>query len=260
MLLVVDAGNTNIVLGLFDGDQMRAKWRVSTDSHRMSDEYGVLLMKLLPHRGLRLDQIEHAIIASVVPSLTTIFLEVLQRYCGVRALVVGAGIKTGLRLMVDNPGAVGADRVVDSVAAYRIYGGPVIVVDFGTATTFDVVSRTGDFLGGAIAPGILIAGEALFEKAAKLTRVELVRPKNVIGKNTMTAIQAGVLLGYVGLVEGIIDRIKRELGGSAKVIATGGLAALVAKETPAIDVVDEDLTLTGLRLVHELNSIIYAGR
>ena len=260
MLMAVDVGNTNVTLGVFQGDELRARWRVSTDPHRTADDYGAVLLKLLPHQGLNLGQISHVAIASVVPPLTTTFREVCQRYFGIRPLVVEAGIRTGLRLLVDNPSAVGADRVVDALAAHRLYGGPAIVVDFGTATTFEAVSREGDFLGGAIAPGIVIASEALFLKTARLSRVELARPAHVIGKNTLAAIQSGVILGYVGLVEGIVGRIKQELGGSAKVIATGGLAPLVASETPAIDLVDGDLTLKGLRLIHELNLVPHGGR
>lgn len=253
MLIAMDVGNSNVTIGVFEGERIRAQWRVSTNPHRTPDEYGAMFMKLLPHQDLTFGQINHAAIASVVPPLTATFQEVCQQYFNVNPVVVGPGIKTGLRIMVDNPSAVGADRVVDALAAHRLYGGPAIVVDLGTATTFEAVSREGDFLGGAIAPGIIIASEALFEKTARLSRVELVRPKQVIGKNSIAAVQSGLVFGYVGLVEGILARMKRELGGSATVIGTGGLAKMVAKETPAIDIVDSDLTLKGLRLIHQLN-------
>jgi len=254
MLLAIDIGNTNIVMGVFEGERLRATWRLATDVHKLADEYAVILLNLLPRDGLALSEIKDVILSSVVPPLVATFEELCRRYVGVEPLVVGSGVKTGVRILTENPREVGADRVVNALAAHRLYGGPVIVIDFGTATTLDAVSEEGDYLGGAIAPGIGIAAEALFERASKLPRVELVRPKNAIGKNTVTSMQSGLIFGYVGLIEGIVARIRDELGGEAKVVATGGLAQTMARETRVIDVVNPDLTMLGLRLIHELNS------
>ncbi len=255
MLLTLDVGNTNVTIGVFDGDEIRATWRIATDMERLADEYAVLLLGLLRTENLDVKLIDEAVIASVVPDLAPIFEQLCRRYFGVEPLVVGTGTRTGVRVLYDNPREVGADRIVDVVAALHDYGPPpLIIVDFGTATVFDAVSADGDYLGGAIAPGIGIASEALFERAAKLYRVELERPKSAIGKNTVAAIQSGTLFGYVGLIEGMVARFKRELGGSARVIATGGWAELLAKETHVFDAVDVNLTLTGLRLVHDMNT------
>ncbi|MDO8670330.1 MAG: type III pantothenate kinase [Dehalococcoidia bacterium] len=253
MMLVMDVSNTVVTMGVLVGDNLQSTWRFSTDVHKTSDEYGVLLMELFSHGGVKLSDIDHAVLGSVVPSLTATFQEVCQRYLGTTALVVEAGIRTGVRILVDNPKEVGADRVVNSLAAFRIYGGPTIVIDFSTATTFDAISREGDYLGCVISPGIGVASDALFDRTAKLSRVELVRPKSAIGKNTVAAIQSGLIFGYVGLVEGIVVRMKRELGGNARVIATGGQADLIAKETTMVEVVDQDLTLKGLKFIYELN-------
>lgn len=255
MLLTLDVGNTNVTIGVFDGDEIRATWRISTDMERLADEYAVLLLGLLRTENLDVKLIDEAVLASVVPDLAPIFEQLCRRYFGVEPLVVGTGTRTGVRVLYDNPREVGADRIVDVVAALHDYGPPpLIIVDFGTATVFDAVSADGDYLGGAIAPGIGIASEALFERAAKLYRVELERPKSAIGKNTVAAIQSGTLYGYVGLIEGMVARFKRELGGSARVIATGGWAELLAKETHVFDAVDVNLTLTGLRLIHDMNT------
>lgn len=253
MLLAIDIGNTYIGFGVFEGEKMRATWNVATDLNKTADEYAVLLLNLLPREGLALSEIDHAIIASVVPPLEPVFEELSQRYLGVSALVIGPGVKTGVRICTDNPREVGADRVVNAAAAHRLYGGPVIVIDFGTATTVDAVSKEGDYLGGAIAPGIGIAAEALFERASKLPRIELIAPQHAIGKNTVASMQSGIIFGYVGLIESLVARIRRELGGKARVVATGGFAAVMAKETKVVDVVDTHLTLTGLRLIHEMN-------
>lgn len=253
MLLCVDIGNTNIALGLFEGERIRATWRIATDANKMPDEYGALFITLLPHEGIDFAAVGHAIICSVVPPLTPTFEELCRRYFDVEPMVVEAGIKTGVRILYDDPRAVGADRIVDAAAAHRLYGGPVIVVDFGTATVFDAVNKDGDYLGGAIAPGIGISAEALFQRAAKLPRIELVRPKTAIGKNTVSSMQSGIVFGYVGLVEGLIQRFQKELGGNAKVVATGGLSELISKETPLVDVVNPNLTLEGLRMIYELN-------
>jgi type III pantothenate kinase len=253
MLLAIDVGNTNITLGVFAGEKLNASWRVAPDANRLADEYGVLMVNLLAHEGMGREQIDAAVIGSVVPDLEVIFEAVCRRYFGVRALVVSAGVRTGLRILYDSPRDVGADRVADAVAAIRLYTPPLIVVDLGTATVFDAISKDGDYLGGAIAPGLAIAAEALFQRAARLYRVELARPATAIGRNTTTAVQSGVIFGYVGLVEGMVGRFKQELGGEAKVVATGGWAQVMAAETPVIDVVDADLTLTGLRFIYEMN-------
>jgi type III pantothenate kinase len=254
VLLALDVGNTNVTIGVFDGEKTCATWRMATDKERLADEYAVMLMGLLATAKIEPGVITEAVMASVVPDLVPVFERLCQRYFGVDPVVVGTGTRTGVRVMYDNPREVGADRIVDVVAALHLYGPPpLIIVDFGTATVFDAVSAEGDYLGGALAPGIGIAAEALFERAAKLYRVELERPKSAIGKNTVAAIQSGTLWGYVGLLEGMVARFKKELGGSARVIATGGWAQRLAKETQVFDAVDENLTLTGLRLIHEMN-------
>ncbi|MDY6917439.1 MAG: type III pantothenate kinase [Chloroflexota bacterium] len=253
MLLAVDVGNTNIVLGVFEDDTLRATWHIATDLHRTADEYAVPLMNLLPRSGLQLADIDSAVMACVVPPLEPVFEELSQTYLGIQPLVIRPGVKTGVRISIDNPREVGADRVVNAAAAHRIYGGPLIVIDFGTATTLDAVSADGDYLGGAIAPGIGISAEALFQRASKLPRIELIPPERAIGRNTVAAMQSGVMFGYVGLVENLVARIRLELGGNVKVIATGGLANVIAKQTKVIEEVDPNLTLIGLRLIYEMN-------
>jgi type III pantothenate kinase len=253
MFLAIDIGNTNITLGVYRAAQLAATWRIATVHDRMPDEYGILLTQLLAHRAIEPGQITGAAIASVVPSLTGAFRAVCADYLQNEALVVDAGVKTGVRIRVDNPREVGADRVVDCAAVQAKYGGPACVVDLGTATTFDAISREGDYLGGAIAPGIGIAAEALFSRASKLYRVEIAPPPRAIGANTVAAMQSGIFFGYVGLVEGLVARFRRELGEEMRVIATGGLAELVARETPVIQHVDPWLTLDGLRIIYELN-------
>ncbi|MCL4394944.1 MAG: type III pantothenate kinase [Chloroflexi bacterium] len=252
MLLAIDIGNTNVVLGVYRGEDLLADWRVATDTRRMSDEYAMLLRSLFTYSGLQLDIIRAVIISSVVPPLISTFEELSERYLNLTPLVVGPGIRTGVRILYENPKEVGADRIVNALAAFHAYGGPAIVLDLGTATTFDALNKDGDYLGGAIAPGIGIATEALFQHAAKLPRIELVRPRHAIGRNTIASMQSGIIFGYVGLGEGLILRFKQELG-NAHVIATGGLAEVIAKETPLIEVVDQRLTLNGLRLLYELN-------
>lgn len=253
MLLALDIGNTNIILGVFDDGRLKATWRVATGVHRMPDEYAILMLNFFDRQGLAASQIRDAVLCSVVPPLIGVFEEVCRRYLKLSPLVVGAGVKTGVRICMDNPREVGADRIVNAVAAHQLYGRPVIVIDFGTATTFDVVSEEGDYLGGAIAPGIAISTEALFTRTAALPRVELISPKQAIGRNTVAAMQSGIVFGYVGLIEGIVSRIQQELASKAKVVATGGYAQLLAQETPLIEVVNPDLTLIGLRLIHEMN-------
>ncbi|MCJ7736057.1 MAG: type III pantothenate kinase [Anaerolineae bacterium] len=253
MLLAIDIGNTNITFGLYEGEQLVAHWRIRTIHEKMPDEYGVLLDQLFHHRGFEYRDVHGVALASVVPPLTPIFVDVCGEYIKCKPLVVDAGVRTGVRIRYDNPREVGADRVVDAAAVCALYSVPACVVDFGTATTFDGISSEGDYLGGAIAPGIGISAQALFERTAKLPRVELVRPPSVIGRNTTHSIQAGLLFGYVGLVEGMVARFKTELGRETNVIATGGLARIIASETDVIDVVDPWLTLHGLRIIYELN-------
>lgn len=253
MLLTIDVGNTNIVFGVFREDTIVASWRAETAVHRMPDEYAMLLKNLLELRGLRFSDLSGCILASVVPPVTATMDEIVRNYLGRAPLVVNANVKTGVRIRTDNPAEVGADRVVNAHAAHRLYGGPCVVIDFGTATTFDAVGREGDYLGGAIAPGIGTAAEALFLRAAKLPRIELAAPPRVIGTNTTHSMQSGVMFGYVGLVEGLVARFRKELGADAKVIATGGLAPVIARETTVIEFVDPDLTLQGLRMIYELN-------
>ena len=253
MLLCIDIGNTNITLGLYQGETLGPRWRLATDHDRMPDEFALQVLGLLQMAGLSPTDVDGAAVASVVPPLTGKWLDVCRTSLRCEPLVVDAGVRTGVRVRYDDPKAVGADRVVDAVAAFRMYGGPAIVVDFGTATTFDAISADGDYLGGAIAPGIGIAAEALFSRAAKLTRVEITRPPSAIGRNTTHSIQSGLLFGNVGLVEGMVDRFRRELGGQAKVIGTGGLAELIARETPVIEILAPWLTLDGLRMIYEMN-------
>ncbi len=255
MLLAVDIGNTDTTLGVFDGDKLLATWHMATSIDRMVDEYAALFLNLLPHQGLSTSDIKGVVLCSVVPPLITTFRELFQRYFQVSPLVVGAGVKTGVRIRMDNPREVGADRIANAVAAHHLYSGPVIIVDLGTATTFDTVSKEGDYLGGAIATGIGTAAEALFTQTVMLPRVELVHPKQAIGTNTIAAMQSGIVFGYVGLVEGIVARIQQELEGEAKVVATGGYAELIAKETAVIDEVNLDLTLVGLRLIYLMNRV-----
>ncbi|TMB97267.1 MAG: type III pantothenate kinase [Chloroflexi bacterium] len=253
MLLAMDVGNTTVTLGVFEGASLRATWRFATDVGRFADEYGVLMLSLLRQKELSAEDIGEAVLACVVPDLEPTFVEVCHRYFGVKPLAVSAGVKTGLRILYDTPRDVGADRVADAVAASQIYGPPLIVVDLGTGTVFDAINREGEYAGGAIAPGIGIASEALFRRAAKLYRVELTRPRAAIGRNTIAAMQSGIIFGYVGLIEGIVGRMKAELGEDAKVIGTGGYAAIIARETSIIDSVNPDLTLQGLRIIHDLN-------
>ena len=255
MLLAIDIGNTNITLGVFENEELRVTWRLATYPDQMPDEYGMLLVNLLSHQGIDTEDIKEIAMCSTVPSLTPVFTQLCQRYFRISPLVVSAGVKTGVRIRQDNPREVGPDRIVDAAAAHHLYDAAVIIVDVGTATTFDVVSKEGDHIGGAIATGIGTAAEALFAKAAALPRVELVRPEHAIGTNTITAMQSGIVFGYVGLVEGIVARIQQELGEKATVVATGGYAQLIARETTVIDKVNLDLTLIGLRLIYLMNKV-----
>lgn len=254
MLLTIDIGNTNITFGLYNGQQtLQYHWRIKTDHDRLADEYGIIILGLMRHEGLKSQQVKGVAIASVVPPLTRVFKEMVERFFRQSPLIVEAGVKTGVQVRYDSPRDVGADRIVDAAAAYKLYGGPACIVDFGTATTFDAVSPTGEYLGGAIAPGIGIAADALFSRTAKLPQVDLVRPPRAIGSNTVQAIQSGLIFGYVGLVEGMVARFKAELGPNTRVIGTGGLAEIIAQETQIIEVVNPWLTLEGLRLIWEMN-------
>jgi type III pantothenate kinase len=253
MLLCIDLGNTNITLGLYEDDDLHSHWRINTDHHKMPDEYGMLFLSLLAHAGHRAQEVTGICLCSVVPPLTGTLEQMCGLYFQQKPLIVDVGVKTSVKIRYDNPREVGADRVVDAAAVYRFYGGPACIVDFGTATTFDGISREGDYLGGAIAPGIGIAAEALFSRAARLTRVDLVRPPRAIGTNTVHSVQSGLLFGYVGLVEGMVARFRAELGDGMHVIGTGGLAEIIARETAVIEEVDPWLTLKGLRIVWELN-------
>lgn len=253
MLLTIDVGNTNLTLGLYEGDQLGPRWRLATDHERMPDEYGLQFVGLLSHEELKVKDIGGICLASVVPPLTSKIVQACIQYLDREPLVVDAGVKTGVRVRYEDPKAVGADRIADAAAVQRLYGGPACVVDFGTATTFDGISTEGDYLGGAIAPGIGIAAEALFLRTAKLPRVDLQRPPNAIGRNTVHAMQSGLLFGYVALVEGMVDRFRMELGEDMKVIATGGLGEIIAAETTTIQVVAPWLTLEGLRIIWNLN-------
>ena len=253
MLLAIDIGNTNITVGAFDGDDLRATFRMSTDARKMADEYAILLSQMLPLRGVSRAEIGAVAICSVVPPLTSIFVHLAESHIGVRPLVVGAGTRTGVRVRYDPPRDVGADRIVDAAAAFSAHDGPVIVVDIGTATVLDAVTEDGDYLGGAIAPGVSIAADSLFHATAMLRRVELAAPPSAIGRNTVHALQSGLVFGYSELVRGMVRRFDRELGGGAKVIATGGLARIIENDPKIFDAIDPDLTLRGLKLVYDMN-------
>jgi len=253
MLLAIDIGNTSIAIGVFEGEKLRTTWRMATSIQHMADEYATFLLNIMRHQELYPASIKGITMCSVVPPLTTTFIDLSQRYFNITPLVVGAGIKTGVSIRMDNPREVGADRIADAAAAHHLYSGPVIVIDLGTATTFGIVSKEGDYIGGIIATGIATAAEALTTRTAQLPRVELVRPKKVIGTNTVTAMQSGIVYGYVSLVEGMVARIQNELGEKATVIATGGYADLISKETTIIDEVNPNLTLIGLRLIYQMN-------
>lgn len=254
MLLVIDVGNSNTVIGLFEGEELVHDFRVSTQRHATADEYGTQMVALLDHVGVDPDNVSGSIVSSVVPQLNREMAFALRRYFGGEPTLVGPGVKTGMPILIDNPAEVGADRVVNSVAAWHRYKSAVIVVDFGTATNFDCVSSKGEYLGGAIAPGVDISIDALFARAAKLPRIELKRPPRAVGKNTVGALQSGLFFGYVGLVDELVGRMKQEVDPDARVLATGGLAHLFADTCRSIDEVNENLTLDGLRILHEMNA------
>ncbi len=253
MLFTIDIGNTSINMGLFQGEQLVNAWRLMSGIDRSSDEYGSLIYSLLQHHGVPVSSIKGAVLCSVVPPLVPVFEEVCSKYLETEVLVVAPGIKTGLRLLVDNPRELGPDRVANVVAGTKLYGKPLVVIDFGTATTFDVVSAEGDFLGGAIAPGITIASEALFTRTAVLPRIELLRPRHAIGRGTVSAMQSGIIFGYIGLIQNILKEITAELQSKPVVVATGGYADKFAEQVPEIDISNPDLSLTGLRMIYDMN-------
>ena len=254
MILTLDIGNTNIKTAIFDGMEMKQYWRVATDRNRTSDEYGIILMNLLKHSDISPDAIEGIMMSSVVPQINFTIEHMCRNYFDMEPMKIEPGVKTGINIKYENPRELGGDRIANAVAAYELYGGPCITIDFGTATTFGAISAKGEFLGGAICPGLKLAAEALTERTAKLPRFELAKPESVIGRNTVTNMQAGIVYGYIGQVNYLIERMKRELGDpNTKVIATGGLAVLVAGESNAIDIMDGLLTLKGLCLIHQKN-------
>jgi type III pantothenate kinase len=255
MLLAIDIGNTNIALGLYEGDRLGPRWRLATEQGRMPDEYGIMLIQLLRHAGVAPGDVHAIILASVVPPLTGTMEQACRNYLGHTPLVMDIGIKTGVRVRVEDPRQVGADRIADAAAVQNLYGGPACIVDFGTATTFDAISAEGEYLGGSIAAGIEIAAEALFQSAAKLPKVDLRRPPAAIGRNTVHSLQSGLVFGYVALVEGMVARFRAELGPKMKVIGTGWQVELIARETKVIEIVAPWLTLDGLRIIYELNQI-----
>jgi type III pantothenate kinase len=253
MLLAVDIGNTNIALGVFDGKNLIQHWKIRSDREKTSDEYEIILLNLLALAHLEAESVKSFIISSVVPPLTPVFESLSQDLLKIKPLVVGPGLKTGMSILYENPQEVGADRVVASVAAFEKYGGPAIIVDFGTATTFDAISKAGEYLGGAIAPGIQIAAEALYLKTAKLPRIEIKKPKNAVGRTTVTSMQSGLYFGYIGLIANIIKEMSKELGEDIKITATGSFASQIYPDLESIEYLEPFLVLEGLRIIHDRN-------
>ena len=256
MLLVIDVGNTHTVIGYFKGRHLKASWRIPTQRGSTADEIAIAVSNLFQLGGFVLNSVEAIVIASVVPPITASLLDMCTRILRIVPLVVGPDIDTGVPILYDNPQEVGADRIANAVAGFEIYGGPLIVVDFGTATTFDAISKHGEYLGGAIAPGVEISSEALFERAARLSRIDLVHPKRAIGKDTQSSIQSGVLIGTGGMVDRLIERFEAEMGRVENIVATGGLAGLIASECKRVTAIDPTLTLTGLQRIYERNGTI----
>lgn len=254
MVLVVDIGNTNIVVGVYENDEIIGSWRMVTRSEKTSDEYGIFILNLLSYNNIDYKKIRSVIVSSVVPNLIHSFQNAMKKYFNIDPLIVGPGIKTGITINTDNPREVGADRIVDLVAAYEQFGGPLIVIDFGTATTYDVVSERGEFKYGITSPGIQISADALWTRTAQLPKMEIKKPDSILAKNTITSMQAGLVYGYIGQVEYIVKKIKEEMHNeNMKVIATGGLGRMMADETSAIDVYDPQLLLKGLKIIHDKN-------
>ena len=253
MFLAIDIGNTNVTIGAFEGDSIRSTWRLETDIHKMPDEYAATIMTLLKFQRIDLEDITEVALCSTVPPLVPTFIELLEQYFKITPLIIGPGIKTGIRIRYENPREIGPDRIVNTVAGFKLYGGPTIVVDLGTGTTFDTISKEGDFIGGVIAPGPMTAAEALFSHTAALPRIQFVHPLKAIGTNTIAAMQSGIMFGYAGLVEGIVRRIEKELGEKATIVATGGYGAIFARETDVFNVINPDITLIGLRMIYQMN-------
>lgn len=253
LIFVLDVGNTNTVLGVYEEDELKFHWRIETSRNKTEDEYGMVIKSLFQHVGITFDQIEGIIISSVVPPIMFSLEQMCQKYFNIKPMIVGPGMKTGLNIKYENPREVGADRIVNAVAAIHEYGSPLIIVDFGTATTYCYIDEDGHYMGGAIAPGITISTEALYSRAAKLPRIEIIRPDHIVGKNTVSAMQAGILYGYVGQVDGIVNRMKEQSKKQPTVVATGGLAPLIGEEAQSIDIIDPLLTLKGLCLIYKRN-------
>lgn len=251
MLVVIDIGNTNITMGVYDQDKLKGNYRLTTKFQRTSDEYGFMLLSFLNASSIQVEQIDDIIISSVVPKINYSFTNSIKKYLHKNPIFIGPGVKTGIDIRIDNPSTLGADRLVDAAGAYYTYGGACLVIDFGTATTYDVVSAKGEFLGGATAPGIGICANALSSQAAKLPEIEIQKPEKIIAKNTIKSMQAGVVFGYIGLTEYIIKKIKEEYGEDLKVISTGGLGRMIARETEMIDIYDADLTFKGLKIIYD---------
>tara|TARA_A100001037_G_scaffold126801_3_gene114869 strand:- start:5148 stop:5921 length:774 start_codon:yes stop_codon:yes gene_type:complete len=254
MLLAIDIGNTNITIGLFNKETLEKTWRISTSRNNTSDEYGTNILNILSNKDISNKDISAIVMCSVVPPLTTTFIDLFKDYFNISPLIIGSGTKTGIKIMYDSPRDVGADRIVDAAAVLHLYKGPAIIVDLGTATVFDAITANGEYLGGAISPGIGVSAESLYKATSQLKRVELIAPKTSIGKTTTHAIQSGLILGYSELIKGMIKRFKEELDNNAKIIATGGLADIISKEVNLFDIIDHDLTLKGLQILYELNS------